>query len=400
MADPGDMAAMVVTGDDNRHPKAKQWDDPCEGDTPPVPRGTCNGVIALNVGGKVMMTSRTTFAAAPPDSLLARMFGPDADERWAPPRLPDGSYFLDLNPAAFGVVLDVLRHGADILGGLDAPARHMATVVCDYLGLTVGGPQATMGDDTDVIALCDRITVQVFGASALVADTFGLWRADDEPTTTVTLSREWPMPRVRDVLASTLKLAPIHLVVHQCLGRVNGTVRPEACLPLDSPDVTLAHVYRRRSARPIFLVHDALSFPVALPPATLCLPPPCGGSPVTLVRPKDAPVLLFVKQFDRAACTLSRAVPVLVDPRAPLTASLPDMRRALGIAADAHAHVFEEISNEYVEEVDVARTLDDNELVYGDILWIEIAGDGLAPEPIDAALVRERLAASAVAVAQ
>lgn len=391
------MAAVAITIDDNRHPKAKQCDDLCEGDTRPAPRGTGNGVIALNVGGKAMMTSRTTFAAAPPDSLLARMFGPDADERWAPPRLPDGSYFLDLNPAAFGVVLDVLRHGAGILDGLDAPARHMATVVCDYLGLTVDGPQAMMGD---VIALGDRITVQVFDASTLAADTFGLWRADDEPTATVTLSREWPMPRVRDVLASALRLAPIHLVVHQCLSRVNGTVRPEACLPLDSADVTLAHVYRRRSARPIFLVHDAVYLSGAMPPATLCRPPPCGGSPVTLVRPKDAPVLLFVKRFDRAACTLSKAAPVLVDPRAPLTTSFADMRRALGIADDAHVHVSEEVSDEYVEEVDVARTLDDNELVYGDILWIEIAGDGLAPEPIDAALVRERLAASAVAVAQ
>lgn len=397
MADLDDTAAMAVAGDDNRHPKAKQCDYPCEGDTRPAARGA--GVIALNVGGKAMMTSRTTFAAAPPDSLLARMFGPDADERWAPPRLPDGSYFLDLNPAAFGVVLDVLRHGADILGGLDAPARHMATVVCDYLGLAVDGRRAMMADDTDAIALGNRITVQVFDASALVADTFGLWRLD-EPTATVTLSREWPMPRVRDALASTLRLGPIHLVVHQCLRRVNGTVRPEACLPLDSLDVTLAHVYRRRSARPIFLVHDAASLPGALAPAMLRRPPPCMGSPETLARSEDAPVLLFVKRFDRAACVLSKVAPVLVDPRAPLSASLADMRHALGIADDAHVCVFEEISDEYVEEVDVADTLDENELVYGDILWIEIAGDGLAAEPIDAAFVRQRLAASAVAVAQ
>lgn len=400
MADPGDVAAMAVTSNDNRHAKAKQCDDDRKGDTRSAPRGTANGVIALNVGGKAMMTSRTTFAAAPPGSLLARMFGPDADERWAPPRLPDGSYFLDLNPTAFGTVLDVLRHGADILGGLDAPARHMAIVVCDYLGLTVDGPQAMTGKDTDTIALGDRIEVQVFDAtSTLVADTFGLWRPD-KPATTVTLSREWPMSRVRDVLASALKLAPIHLVVHQCLRRVNGTVRPEACLPLDSLDVTLAHVYRRRSARPIFLVHDAASLPGALPPATLRCPPPCAGSPETLMRPEDAPVLLFVKRFDRAACTLSTVAPVLVDPRAPLTASLADMRRALGIADDAHVHVFEEVSDEYVEEIDVTDTMDENELVYGDILWIEIATDGLVPEPIDPAFVRERLAASAATVAQ
>nr|UMO78811.1 Ubiquitin-specific protease incomplete domain containing protein [Pandoravirus belohorizontensis] len=398
MADPGDVAAMAVTDDGNRHPKAKQYDDHCEGDTRPAPRGTDNGVIALNVGGKAMMTSRTTFAAAPPDSLLARMFGPDADGRWSPPRLPDGSYFLDLNPTAFGVVLDVLRHGAGILGGLDAPARHMATVVCDYLGLTVDGPQAVMGDDAGTIAPDDRIAVRVFDADTLVADTFGLWRAD-EPTATVTLSRGWPMPRVRDALASALGLAPIHLVVHQCLRRVNGTVRPEACLPLDSLDVTLAHVYRRRSARPVFLVHNAASLPDALPLATLRCPPPCAGSPETLMRPEDAPILLFVKRFDRAACTLSKVAPVLVDPRAPLTASLADMRRALGIVDGVQVYVFEEVSHEYVEEVDVADTLDESELVYGDILWIEIATDGLVPEPIDPAFVRERLAASAVTAA-
>lgn len=348
-------------------------------------------VIALNVGGKTMMTSRMTFAAAPPGSLLARMFGPDADPRWAPPRLPGGAYFLDLNPGAFAVVIDVLRHGARVLDGLEPSRRHMVSIVCDYLGISLARPRAP-GDDA--IAPEDRMVVAVSHADALAPNSFGLWgyaneeeeEEEEEGTAIVLLSRRWSMARVRDVVASVLELDPERLVVHQCLRRVNGTVRPEARLPLDSTTVTLADVYRRPRTRPVLFAHDASWLPGDLPESRLRHPPPRTKSTQTLAHPDGASVLLFVKRLDRTALTLSKATPVLVDPAAPMSAALPRMRRALGIADGTDGlRVFEEISPRFVEAVDLARTLARNRLGYGDILWVETGTAGSAPPPIDVA---------------
>lgn len=392
MAETKEMAnAPVATIDSNQHKKTSQYDGRRQAGDAQQHGHAVADTILLNVGGKFMMTLRTTFAMAPPDSLLARMFGPDADDRWAPPRLPDGSYFLDLNPVPFAVVLDVLRHGAAILDGLDPSTRHMATVVADYLGLDIDEMRSAVRD-AEIVAPEDVIVAQAITTSNLVRNTFGLWRLD-EPATTVTLSRTWPMPKVRDALASALKLAPVRLVAHQCLRRINKTVRPEARLPLDATDMTLGQIYRQRGARPTLLVHDTMWLPGVVPPAALRCPAPPMRSHVTLVQPEGALALLFVKRFNRAALTLSKAVPVLADPHASLSTLLPHVRHVLGIAYDADVHVFEEVSAKCVKPIDVARTLDDNGLAYGDILWVEMAEDGLAAMPIDVVLVRGRLMA-------
>ncbi|AVK74777.1 Ubiquitin-specific protease incomplete domain containing protein [Pandoravirus quercus] len=395
MAETKEMASAVVAADSDRHKKTRQHDSRPAGDAQEHGHAVAD-TIPLNVGGKFMMTLRTTFAMAPPGSLLARMFGPDADDQWAPPRLPDGSYFLDLNPVPFAVVLDVLRHGAAILDGLDPPTRHMATVVADYLGLDMDEMRSA-ARDAEIMAPEDVIVAQVIVASNLIRNTFGLWRLD-EPVTTVVLSRTWPMPKVRDALASALKLAPVRLVAHQCLRRINKTVRPEARLPLDATEMTLGQVYRQHGARPTLLVHDTMWLPGVVPPAALRCPAPPMRSHVTLVQPEGALALLFVKRFNRAALTLSKAVPVLVDTRTSLSVLLPHVRHVLGIAYDADMRVFEEVSAKCVKPIDVARTLDDNELAYGDILWVEMAEDGLAAMPIDLALVRDRMMAPAPTV--
>ena len=67
-------------------------------------------VVCLNVGGRPMMTTRTTLTKYG-DSLLGKMF--DAESSEAPPiRLEDGAYFIDDDPEVFGVILNWLRYGS------------------------------------------------------------------------------------------------------------------------------------------------------------------------------------------------------------------------------------------------------------------------------------------------
>lgn len=60
--------------------------------------------IKLNVGGQIFVTSITTLTKDP-DSLLARMFGPNGT---AVPEA-DGSYFIDRDGTYFRYVLNYLR---------------------------------------------------------------------------------------------------------------------------------------------------------------------------------------------------------------------------------------------------------------------------------------------------
>ena len=65
-------------------------------------------VIDLDVGGTRFRTTRTTLLSDP-DSMLAKMFDPEA--HLAPSVKIDGAYFIDRDPFYFRTVLNFLRSG-------------------------------------------------------------------------------------------------------------------------------------------------------------------------------------------------------------------------------------------------------------------------------------------------
>jgi len=65
--------------------------------------------VRLEVGGRIIATSRTTLTSCP-SSVLARMFRPGATME--PAALsPEGNYRIDCDPDIFAVILNWLRHG-------------------------------------------------------------------------------------------------------------------------------------------------------------------------------------------------------------------------------------------------------------------------------------------------
>ena len=57
-------------------------------------------LVRLNVGGRLLTTTRTTLTSEP-DSVLGRMFDPASP--LPPARMIDGAFFIDANPAIFEV---------------------------------------------------------------------------------------------------------------------------------------------------------------------------------------------------------------------------------------------------------------------------------------------------------
>ncbi|AVK76146.1 BTB/POZ domain containing protein [Pandoravirus neocaledonia] len=374
--------------------------------------------IVLDVGGQKMMTSRATFATAPPGSLLGRMFGPDADPLWAPPRLADGSYFLDLNPHHFAVVLDVLRHGPAMLRPLSPADRGAVTLVADYLGLDLGATTCLAGDVLRYrVAMAPdsvRLMILAISPSAFWSDRIGLcdWSANGAKATYVPAMRSWTLAEARDMLSLALNIPADLMVAHFCLTRRNGTTRPNARLPLDSTTVRLRDVHAAGRSPLALLIHQKafLANVDALPLSSLSLPGPqqpttngdADASPQTpksrprslletMIQPPDGLVLIFVRCFDRSKESLSRAQPLLVDVRDTIAAVVPAMCALLSLSGSRHVHLFEEVSMYMVLEVDPTLTFADAEIGYGDIVWLEAVddhADAAAQQPVNITLIK------------
>ncbi|AJF97869.1 BTB/POZ domain protein [Pandoravirus inopinatum] len=364
-------------------------------------------LIALNVGGKRMVTSRATFAAAPAGSLLARMFGPDADPLWTPPRLADGSYFMDLNPRHFAVVLDVLRHGPAMLYPLSPADRGAVTLVADYLGLDL----ATSCFASDVLRYramavpeSERLMILGVSPSAFWTDRLDLcdWSASSVKATYVSAIGSWTLAEARDVLSSAMGIPGDRMVAHVCLQRRNETVRPSARLPMDSTTVRLIDVHGlERRALVLIVHHEAFLADVgALPMATVRSRPSalaplrpasgCKSLSEMMVQPPDGPVLVFVRCFERARKSLSKARPVLVSAHDAIAVAVPAMCALLELSSDQHVHLFEEVSAFMVVPVDPTSTFADADIAYGDILWLEavpVSRSAAAPRSVDRALI-------------
>ncbi|WBR14678.1 Icp0-binding domain-containing protein [Pandoravirus kuranda] len=351
-----------------------------------------------------------------PGSLLGRMFGPDADPLWAPPRLADGSYFLDLNPHHFAVVLDVLRHGPAMLHPLSPADRGAVTLVADYLGLDLGATTCLAGDVLRYrVAMAPdsvRLMILAISPSAFWSDRIGLcdWSANGAKATYVPAMRSWTLAEARDMLSLALNIPADLMVAHMCLTRRNGTTRPDARLPLDSTTVRLRDVHAAGRSPLALLIHQKafLANVDALPLSTLSGPqqPTTNGdadaSPQTpksrprslletMIQPPDGLVLIFVRCFDRSKESLSRAQPLLVDVRDTIAAVVPAMCALLSLSGSRHVHLFEEVSMYMVLEVDPTLTFADAEIGYGDIVWLEAVGDhadAAGQQPVNITLIK------------
>lgn len=73
--------------------------------------------IAINVGGKLFTTTRSTLTNKEPNSMLARMFASDDDDDipWRSSRDANGAYLIDRSPVHFEPLLNFLRHGQLVL---------------------------------------------------------------------------------------------------------------------------------------------------------------------------------------------------------------------------------------------------------------------------------------------
>ena len=86
-------------------------------------------IIRLNVGGRLMTTTRTTLIKHK-DSLLEKMF--QEDSPLPPARMVDGGYFIDADPDVFCVILTWLRHG--IIESKDVSMEHVGAAA-SFFGL-------------------------------------------------------------------------------------------------------------------------------------------------------------------------------------------------------------------------------------------------------------------------
>jgi len=87
--------------------------------------------VRLEVGGRIIATSRTTLTSCP-SSVLARMFRPGATME--PAALsPEGNYRIDCDPDIFAVILNWLRHGQVLLP--TNMTQEAVRVVAEYFGL-------------------------------------------------------------------------------------------------------------------------------------------------------------------------------------------------------------------------------------------------------------------------
>jgi len=73
--------------------------------------------IAINVGGKLFTTTRSTLTNKEPNSMLARMFAAEHDDDipWRSSRDANGAFLIDRSPVHFEPLLNFLRHGQLVL---------------------------------------------------------------------------------------------------------------------------------------------------------------------------------------------------------------------------------------------------------------------------------------------
>jgi hypothetical protein len=342
-----------------------------------ITAGACSDpVLRLNVGGTIMMARRSTLAMAPPDSVLYRMFANDEEgayvgNPWSPPVLRDGGvYFLDFNPNHFVVVLDALRHGMRAIPFLTQDVCAGAALVADYLGLVA---IAECLNTVMTIPINKRRRVAVVGIDDMWRNGFDL--CDMRFGQSVVVGNKWSMKRVRAAAAQACDVPKEHACVYRFASRVNGTVRPDKMVgPESGVSFSRARGGKMRQVRAdmALLVLDARDVPY--------VPEPPPGQTAA----EKGRALLFVRRYERSSGTLTECTPALVKvglsltTLAPyLTAVVPDRRP---FASAHHVVFYEEVHANRVDLLDMDKSIVDQEIEQGDILWIETMPDAPGEE--------------------
>jgi hypothetical protein len=327
-------------------------------------------ILRLNVGGTPMMTYRSTLASAPPDSVLHRMFADDDDDgdggdAWRPMMLDDGSYFLDLDPHHFGIVLNALRHGPAILSSLSPESRAGVASVADYLGLVDIADRCNALVSTPI----DQMrTLIIVGVRNLYRNGFDL--CNMRYCRRIDIGIDWPTGRIRRMATEACSVPEEHAGVYWLRPRKNRTIRPDAVVESD-PAVRRNETYSAMMR----LTRTDMGMLVLDMRKVARVPKDDGDGR------EDGPgrALLFVRLYDRIYGTLGACVPALVDTHRRLAALMPDLCALVpsqGAPASGGRVVFyEEAHPDSVDALDVDKTLADQKIEQGDILWIEYGVD-------------------------
>jgi hypothetical protein len=318
-------------------------------------------LIRLNVGGKPLMTYRQTLMLAPSDSLLCRMFHPDSERHWQPRQLPDGAYFLDCDPTHFGLVLNSVRHGNDygFVNELDSLNLWGVMALSSYLGLTALHDACRMkllppGQRESCLLL--------FSEDAVARWANGLDLFDhSKPDVIIPRPRaKAPLKDMADRVAAALPAPLDQYQFFPCRFRRNKTLRPDKPVKLRATERAFTTTHRDDA--------DAVSHSYVYYERVDHQRPP--------VDPSLGTVLIFIKVASPVggSLQLSAAKSLAIDPRATLRTTLPALCQRMGVTEHAVSDLWEEVNSLMVIKLHLDMTFADEELDFGDIIWLAKKG--------------------------
>jgi hypothetical protein len=297
-------------------------------------------VVLLNVGGTEMATRRSTLTMTHKGSMLALAFAPDSDARWRLPRLPNGAYFLDLDPDHFRAVLGVLRHGTAALAALDASSKRGVALVADYLNMPALVATCTSDlarHEVDAIEPHKSVTISVMVIEPDgTLPHAGLDICDWTLCPKVTVLDSWNLSRVRDVVAAEVDIDARSLDVYPCIRRVDGRVIPGGCLLIDDDhDPRFGSVSWKSGIvsdldRVCWVVRDRRWIPrdeVVAPVALV------NGHDLPYNPPTDRVYVVF-KRYDHATGTIGGCIVMGVDVGSSISSALPECMKRLHMTDD------------------------------------------------------------------
>jgi hypothetical protein len=93
---------------------------------------TMDGIVKLNVGGQLFVTTRATLMSDPCSKLASAKFDP---ESLHPAKEHDGGFFLDRDPITFRYVLNYLRNDCKLVSDIPDDLLKDVRADADYFGL-------------------------------------------------------------------------------------------------------------------------------------------------------------------------------------------------------------------------------------------------------------------------
>lgn len=365
-------------------------------------------LVHFNVGGRLVVTTRATLWMAPPDSLLALAFGRDADPKWLPRRLADGSYFFDLNATYFEALLDLMRHGDGLARSFGPETLGGVCAVADFLSMPDVAKRCA---DAAVPSLSQAMTgpdylqrqVRVLVNAKGHARTLDL--CDWTKCQRLTVHARWTLRQVRNTIlaqCTTSDDGTAEACFYACYMRSDHTVRPMCLIDMENDDVLFGEIewasckQQRNLGACFFVTRDVV--PLVSAPfdkqhetldasQLLCALAPPLLPPHVSAWPDDGPLLVFLKYYDGQWQTLSPPIAVVIDRSTVVSHLLPTFCRLLGQACDDGTRyaVYNERGFKEPARINQSGTFALGNVMFGDVLWVRIVGQaGVAPRCVPA----------------